>query len=53
LLQAIFAIIKKKLNGFNPTALWTGNSYHIYIVLDIRPLELITDLTKISAEPSK
>jgi hypothetical protein len=27
--------------------------YHIYIVLDIRPLELITDLTKISAEPSK
>jgi hypothetical protein len=27
--------------------------YHIYIVLDARPLELITDLTRLSKEPSK
>jgi hypothetical protein len=47
------AIINKKLNGFfNHTVLWTGNGYHIYIVLDTRPLELITDLTKLSTEPS-
>jgi hypothetical protein len=44
--------IKKRLDGFSPTVLWTGNGYHIYIVLDTRPLELITDLTKLSTEPS-
>jgi hypothetical protein len=49
----ILNIIKKKLNGFNPTLLCTGNGYHIYIVLDARPLELITDLTELSNEPSK
>lgn len=52
-LNRILNIIKKKLNGFNPTVLWTGNGYHIYIVLDTRPLELITDPIELSSEPSK
>jgi hypothetical protein len=46
-------LIKHKLDGCSPTVLWTGNGYHIYIVLDTRPLELITDLFKLSREPSK
>ena len=46
-------LIKHKLGGCNPTVLWTGNGYHIYIVLDTRPLELITDLFKLSSQPSK
>jgi hypothetical protein len=46
-------IIKNKLEGFTPTVLWTGNGYHIYIVLDTRPLELITELTELSRQPSK
>ena len=37
----------------NPTVLWTGNGYHIYIVLDTRPLELITDLVELSDNPSE
>ena len=45
--------IKKRLNGFSPTVLWTGNGYHIYIALDTRPLELITDLVELSKETSK
>ena len=52
-LNRILNVIKKKLNGFSPTVLWTGNGYHIYIVLDTRPLELITDLKKLSRKPSK
>jgi CheY-like chemotaxis protein len=35
------SIIQKKLDGCKPTVLWTGNGYHIYIVLNTRPLELI------------
>ena len=46
-------IIKQKLNGFEPTVLWTGNGYHIYIVLDIRPLELIEELRELSDKPSE
>jgi hypothetical protein len=45
--------IKKKLNGFTPTVLWTGNGYHIYIVLNTRPLELITELTELSNKISQ
>lgn len=45
--------IKHNLEGCNPTVLWTGNGYHIYIVLDTRPLELITDLVELSSHPSK
>lgn len=52
-LKQALTIIKKKLNGCIPTVLWTGNGYHIYIVLDTRPLELITDLIELSNEPSK
>jgi hypothetical protein len=45
--------IKDKLDGCNPTVLWTGNGYHIHIVLETRPLELITELKELSNEPSK
>ena len=45
--------IRQRLNGFEPTVLWTGNGYHIYIVLDIRPLELISDLKELSDKPSE
>lgn len=46
-------IIKRKLEGCIPTILWTGNGYHTYIVLDTRPLKLITDLAELSRQPSK
>jgi hypothetical protein len=49
----ILKIIKNYLDGCVPTTLWTGNGFHFYIVLDTRPLELITDLTALSREPSK
>ena len=49
----ISKIIKNYLNGSDPTVLWTGNGFHFYIVLDTRPLELITDLVALSKEPSK
>ena len=53
ILSKALKIIKHKLDGLNPTVLWTGNGYHIYIVLDTRPLELITDLVELSCHPSK
>jgi hypothetical protein len=46
-------MIKKKLDGCKPTVLWTGNGYHVYIVLNTRPLELITELTDLSDKPSE
>ena len=49
----ILIIIENYLNGCVPTVLWTGNGFHFYIVLDTRPLELITDLAALSKEPSK
>ena len=52
-LEKTLRIIKQKLNGFIPTVLFTGNGYHIYIVLDVRPLELIEELRELSNEPSK
>jgi hypothetical protein len=52
-LKQALSIIKKRLKGCVPTVLWTGNGYHIYIVLDTRPLELINDLAELSNEPSK
>jgi hypothetical protein len=45
--------INHKLEKCIPTVLWTGNGYHIYIVLDTRPLELITELTELSRQPSE
>jgi len=47
------SIIQKKLDGCKPTVLWTGNGYHIYIVLNTRPLELIKELTELSDKPSE
>ena len=52
-LEKTLKIIKQKLNGFEPTVLWSGNGYHIYIVLDIRPLELITEFKELSDKPSE
>lgn len=45
--------IKERLNGSQPTILWTGNGYHIYIVIDSRPLELIEELSELSQKPSE
>lgn len=52
-LEKILKIINQRLNGFEPTILWSGNGYHIYIVLDIRPLELNKELRELSNEPSE
>lgn len=46
-------IIKERLNGNQPTILWTGNGYHIYIVIDSRPLELVKELSELSKNPSE
>jgi hypothetical protein len=46
-------LIKEKLNGCKLTVLWTGNGYHIYIVLNTRPLELIKELRDLSPKPSE
>jgi hypothetical protein len=47
-LKKTLNIIKKKLDGCKPTVLWTGNGYHVYIVLNTRPLELIRELAELS-----
>ncbi len=46
-------ITKERLNGSQPTILWTGNGYHIYIVINTRPLELIKELSELSKKPSE
>ncbi|KAA2283581.1 hypothetical protein [Candidatus Nitrosocosmicus sp. SS] len=45
--------IEEKLYSSQPTILWTGNGYHIYIVIDTRPLELIKELSELSKKPSE
>jgi hypothetical protein len=52
-LNKILESIKKDLDQCAPSVSWTGNGFHIYIVLDTRPLELITDLTALSKAPSQ
>jgi hypothetical protein len=52
-LDKTLKIIKQKLNGFEPTILWSGNGYHIYIVLDVKPLELIQELRELSDNQSE
>ena len=52
-LEKTLKIIKQKLKGCQPTVLGTGNGYHIYIVLDIRPLELIEEIRELSDKPSE
>jgi hydroxymethylpyrimidine pyrophosphatase-like HAD family hydrolase len=34
ILKQTLKTIKLKLNGGVPTILWTGNGYHVYVVLD-------------------
>jgi hypothetical protein len=46
-------IIQRELDGCKPTVLWTGNGYHIYIVINTRPLELIRELAELSDAPSE
>jgi hypothetical protein len=53
ILLRILNTVKKKLKQGDPTVLWTGNGYHIYIVLNTRPLELITELAELSDKPSE
>ena len=45
--------IELKLDRCRPTVLWTGNGYHIYIVVNTRPLELIVELSQLSKNPSE
>ena len=52
-LDKTLKIIKQKLNGCRSTVLRTGNGYHIYIVLDVRPLELIEELKELSDKTSE
>ena len=52
-LDKTLKIIRQRINRFQPTILWTGNGYHIYIVLDIRSLELIEELRELSEQPSE
>ncbi len=33
--------------------MWTGDGYHIYIVIVTRPLELIKELRDLSSNPSE
>jgi hypothetical protein len=52
-LKKTLSIIQRKLDGCSPTVLWTGNGYHIHIVLNTRPLELIKELAELSYKPSE
>lgn len=52
-LERTLKIIRQGLNGCEQTILWTGNGYHLYIVLDVRPLELIEELKELSDKPSE
>jgi hypothetical protein len=45
--------IKERLRDCKPSVLWTGNGYHIYIVLNTRPLDLIRELKELSSKPSE
>ncbi len=53
ILKKTLTIIQKKLDGCKPTVLWTGNGYHIYIFLNKRPFELITELAELSNKSSE
>jgi hypothetical protein len=53
ILKKTLNIIQRKIDGCKPTVLWTGNGYHVYIVLNTRPLELITELAELSDNPSE
>jgi hypothetical protein len=53
ILKKTLNIIQRKLDGCKQTVLWTGNGYHIYIILNTRPLELITELVELSDTPSE
>lgn len=52
-LEKSIKIINQRLSGCQPTILWTGNGYHVYIVLDIGPLEKIVELKELSNKPSE
>jgi hypothetical protein len=53
ILKQTLKTIKLKLNNYKPTILWTGNGYHVYIILDTSALELIPKLTELCSEPSR
>ncbi|HZC50632.1 MAG TPA: hypothetical protein VE244_16395 [Nitrososphaeraceae archaeon] len=53
MLEKTLRIIRRRLDGCSPTVLWTGNGYHVYIVLNTRALELITELAGLSDKPSE
>jgi hypothetical protein len=52
-LDKVLRNIESILRGCRPTVLWTCNGYHIYIVVNTRPLELIVELSQLSKNPSE
>jgi hypothetical protein len=52
-LDKVLKNIELILSGCRPTVLWTGNGYHIYIVVNTRPLELVVELSQLSKNPSE
>jgi hypothetical protein len=52
-LDKVLRNIESELDCCRPTILWTGNGYHIYVVVNTRPLELIVELSQISKNPSE
>ncbi len=44
--------IKLNLSGVIPTVLWTGNGYHVYVVANTIALELIQNISELSAKAS-
>ena len=52
-LDKVLRNIGSALSGCKPTVLWTGNGYHIYIIVNTRPLEIIVELSQLSKNPSE
>jgi Primase X len=53
LLKRTLNMTKLKLNDCVPTVLWTGNGYHMYLIIDIIALELMPKFNELFEEPSK
>jgi hypothetical protein len=53
ILKRTLKMTKSKLNDCVPTVLWTGNGYHLYLVIDMIALEILPKFSKLFEEPSK
>ncbi len=52
-LEQTLKINKSKLNNYLPTIMWTGNGYHVYIIIDTIALEFMPKLSELSSQPSR